>query len=113
MMRLGLLRETTANDNTELHVIRPDACLAFRNRFAHNPSIGGHPAFCVPAPHPGPPCESLAQNQPPDIPGDSTPPMFLRVRSALVSLALEKKRVLIGRPTLPQALLALLRKPLG
>jgi len=33
-------------------------------------------------------------------------PMLVRVRSALVSLALEKKRALICGPTLPQALLA-------
>lgn len=39
---------TTADDNSGLHIIRPDAGFAFRNRFAHNPSIGGHPAFCVP-----------------------------------------------------------------
>jgi catechol 2,3-dioxygenase-like lactoylglutathione lyase family enzyme len=35
-------------DNSGLHVIRPDPGFAFRNGFAHNPSIGGHPAFCVP-----------------------------------------------------------------
>jgi catechol 2,3-dioxygenase-like lactoylglutathione lyase family enzyme len=39
---------TTADDNSGLHIIRPDAGFAYRNRFAHNPSIGGHPAFCVP-----------------------------------------------------------------
>lgn len=39
---------TNANDNSGLHIIRPDAGFAYRNRFAHNPSIGGHPAFCVP-----------------------------------------------------------------
>ena len=38
---------TTADDNSGLHIIRPDAGFAYRNRFAHNPSIGGHPAFCV------------------------------------------------------------------
>ncbi len=38
---------TTADDNSGLHIIRPDAGFALRNRFAHNPSIGGHPAFCV------------------------------------------------------------------
>jgi catechol 2,3-dioxygenase-like lactoylglutathione lyase family enzyme len=38
---------TNADDNTGLHIIRPDAGFAYRNRFAHNPSIGGHPAFCV------------------------------------------------------------------
>jgi catechol 2,3-dioxygenase-like lactoylglutathione lyase family enzyme len=39
---------TKADDNSGLHIIRPDAGFAYRNRFAHNPSIGGHPAFCVP-----------------------------------------------------------------
>ena len=39
---------TNADDNSGLHIIRPDAGFAFRNCFAHNPSIGGHPAFCVP-----------------------------------------------------------------
>ena len=39
---------TNADDNSGLHIIRPDAGFAYRNRFAHNPSIGGHPAFCVP-----------------------------------------------------------------
>jgi len=39
---------TTADDNSGLHIIRPDAGFAYRNSFAHNPSIGGHPAFCVP-----------------------------------------------------------------
>ena len=34
-------------DNSGLHIIRPDPGFALRNRFAHNPSIGGHPAFCV------------------------------------------------------------------
>jgi catechol 2,3-dioxygenase-like lactoylglutathione lyase family enzyme len=34
--------------NRGLHIIRPDAGFALRNGFAHNPSIGGHPAFCVP-----------------------------------------------------------------
>ncbi|MCA3362651.1 MAG: hypothetical protein ING08_03555 [Roseomonas sp.] len=38
---------TNADDNSGLHIIRPDAGFAYRNRFAHNPSIGGHPAFCV------------------------------------------------------------------
>lgn len=33
--------------NRGLHIIRPDAGFAFRNGFAHNPSIGGHPAFFV------------------------------------------------------------------
>ncbi|MSO91636.1 MAG: hypothetical protein EXR01_08775 [Acetobacteraceae bacterium] len=38
---------TKADDNSGLHIIRPDAGFAYRNRLAHNPSIGGHPAFCV------------------------------------------------------------------
>lgn len=33
--------------NRGLHIIRPDPGFAFRNAFAHNPSIGGHPAFFV------------------------------------------------------------------
>ena len=33
--------------NRGLHIIRPDAGFAHRNNFAHNPSIGGHPAFWV------------------------------------------------------------------
>lgn len=33
--------------NRGLHVIRADAGFARRNNFAHNPSIGGHPAFFV------------------------------------------------------------------
>ena len=33
--------------NEGIHVIRADPGFAFRNRFIHNPSIGGHPAFCV------------------------------------------------------------------
>lgn len=37
----------TGEDNSGLHVIRADPGFAFRNHFAHNPSIGGHPAFCV------------------------------------------------------------------
>jgi catechol 2,3-dioxygenase-like lactoylglutathione lyase family enzyme len=35
-------------DNSGLHIIRADPGFALRNNFAHNPSIGGHPAFCVP-----------------------------------------------------------------
>jgi catechol 2,3-dioxygenase-like lactoylglutathione lyase family enzyme len=35
------------DDNSGLHIIRPDPGFAYRNSFAHNPSIGGHPAFCV------------------------------------------------------------------
>jgi catechol 2,3-dioxygenase-like lactoylglutathione lyase family enzyme len=34
--------------NRGLHLIRPDAGFALRNGFAHNPSLGGHPAFWVP-----------------------------------------------------------------
>lgn len=33
--------------NRGLHIIRPDAGFAIRNDFAHNPSVGGHPAFFV------------------------------------------------------------------
>ena len=33
--------------NRGLHIIRPDPGFAFRNSFAHNPSIAGHPAFFV------------------------------------------------------------------
>lgn len=33
--------------NRGLHIIRPDAGFAHRNNFAHNPSIGGHPAIFV------------------------------------------------------------------
>lgn len=39
---------TRGEDNSGLHIIRPDPGFALRNGFAHNPSIGGHPAFCVP-----------------------------------------------------------------
>jgi catechol 2,3-dioxygenase-like lactoylglutathione lyase family enzyme len=34
--------------NRGMHIIRPDAGFALRNRFAHNPSLGGHPALFVP-----------------------------------------------------------------
>ena len=34
--------------NRGLHIIKPDAGFAFRNGFAHNPSLGGHPAILVP-----------------------------------------------------------------
>lgn len=37
--------------NRGLHVIRPDDGFGYRNGFAHNPSIGGHPAFWVPDLH--------------------------------------------------------------
>ncbi|MDC1357525.1 hypothetical protein N8310_08060 [Pseudomonadota bacterium] len=36
-----------SNNNTGLHVIKPDEGFGWRNNFAHNPSIGGHPAFTV------------------------------------------------------------------
>ena len=39
------------SENRGLHVIRPDAGFGQRNGFAHNPSIGGHPAFRVPDIH--------------------------------------------------------------
>ena len=35
------------DDNRGLHLNRPDATFALRNGFAHNPTIGGHPAFWV------------------------------------------------------------------
>ena len=34
--------------NRGLHIIQPDPGFAIRNGFAHNPSLGGHPAFIVP-----------------------------------------------------------------
>ena len=33
--------------NGGLHIIKPDPGFALRNNFAHNPSIGGHPAIAV------------------------------------------------------------------
>jgi predicted lactoylglutathione lyase len=36
-----------SNDNRGLHVIKPDDGFGWRNNFAHNPSIGGHPAFTI------------------------------------------------------------------
>lgn len=42
---------TLGGENRGLHVIRPDAGFGKRNGFAHNPSIGGHPAFRVPDIH--------------------------------------------------------------
>ena len=33
--------------NGGLHIIKPDPGFALRNNFAHNPSIGGHPAIVV------------------------------------------------------------------
>ena len=33
--------------NKGLHIIKPDDGFGFRNNFAHNPSIGGHPAIVV------------------------------------------------------------------
>lgn len=38
---------TAGRDYRGLHLIRPDPGFALRNGFAHNPSIGGHPAFMV------------------------------------------------------------------
>ena len=35
------------DDNRGLHLNRPDATFSLRNGFAHNPTIGGHPAFWV------------------------------------------------------------------
>lgn len=37
----------SGEQNEGIHVIRADPGFAYRNRFIHNPSIGGHPAFCV------------------------------------------------------------------
>jgi len=36
------------DDNSGIHIVRADPGFALRNGFAHNPTIGGHPAFCVP-----------------------------------------------------------------
>ena len=36
-----------SNKNRGLHIIKPDDGFGYRNNFAHNPSIGGHPAFTV------------------------------------------------------------------
>ena len=36
-----------SNNNRGLHIIKPDDCFGYRNNFAHNPSIAGHPAFTV------------------------------------------------------------------
>jgi len=36
-----------SNNNRGIHVIKPDDGFGYRNNFAHNPSIGGHPAFTV------------------------------------------------------------------
>ena len=33
--------------NKGLHIIKPDDGFGFRNNFAHNPSIAGHPAFTI------------------------------------------------------------------
>ena len=44
--RLALL--PLDDSNRGLHIIQPDAGFAFRNGFAHNPSLGGHPAIIVP-----------------------------------------------------------------
>lgn len=39
----------TGEGNRGLHIIRPDPGFALRNGFAHNPSLGGHPAFFIPS----------------------------------------------------------------
>ena len=36
-----------SSNNRGLHVIKPDDGFGYRNNFAHNPSIGGHPAFTI------------------------------------------------------------------
>ena len=36
-----------SNDNRGLHIIKPDDGFGYRNNFAHNPSIAGHPAFTI------------------------------------------------------------------
>lgn len=36
-----------SNNNRGLHIIKPDEGFGWRNDFAHNPSIGGHPAFTI------------------------------------------------------------------
>ena len=36
-----------SNNNRGLHIIKPDDGFGYRNNFAHNPSIGGHPAFTI------------------------------------------------------------------
>ena len=36
-----------SNNNRGLHIIKPDEGFGWRNNFAHNPSIGGHPAFTI------------------------------------------------------------------
>ena len=36
-----------SNNNRGLHIIKPDEGFGYRNNFAHNPSIGGHPAFTI------------------------------------------------------------------
>ena len=36
-----------SSQNKGLHIIKPDDGFGFRNDFAHNPSIAGHPAFTV------------------------------------------------------------------
>ena len=37
----------TSKDNKGLHIIKPDDGFGYRNNFAHNPSIAGHPAFTI------------------------------------------------------------------
>ena len=36
-----------SNNNRGLHVIKPDDGFGYRNNFAHNPSIAGHPAITI------------------------------------------------------------------
>lgn len=36
-----------SKDNRGLHIIKPDDGFGYRNSFAHNPSIAGHPAFTI------------------------------------------------------------------
>ena len=36
-----------SDNNRGLHVIKPDDGFGYRNNFAHNPSIAGHPAFTI------------------------------------------------------------------
>lgn len=36
-----------SDSNRGLHIIKPDEGFGWRNNFAHNPSIGGHPAFTI------------------------------------------------------------------
>ncbi len=36
-----------SNNNRGIHIIKADDGFGWRNKFAHNPSIGGHPAFTI------------------------------------------------------------------